>query len=456
MSQDFYRSIRPKYHFSPKKGWINDPNGLTYSNGKYHLFAQHEPNKTVWGPMHWLHATSENLLDWNEIGIALAPDKKLGMVFSGSAVIDEGNTSGLGKTYSPMVTIFTHHGDKEQQSIAFSDDHIKFESYPGNPVLPSKGDKDFRDPKVIRNPLRDCWTMVLAVGGIVEFYSSYNLIDWKRDGEFGRFENPQGYIFECPDLFPLISPSGHNVWVLTASFIMPRETGGSRTIYYLGEFDGYAFKAFNPSEPPLLLDEGYDNYAAVTFSGASTKTQVGWATSWTYADKLPTKDYRGLMTYARNLSLASTDRGLRLVSQPITPEHTLIDIQRNDRVSTANLDKECFHLQVTSNEPFLLEIGNESGEKFYCGLNNNNRFFTDRTQAGSYEFSSIFSKGLYAFTESGRCLRGKVQLDIFFDHCIFELFGDAGVYVNTTLAFPSKPYTYAKLSGKADLRVGQF
>ncbi|MEG0640921.1 MAG: glycoside hydrolase family 32 protein, partial [Clostridia bacterium] len=310
------RNFRPQYHYTPQQGWINDPNGLVYRDGTYHLFAQHCPDRNIWGPMHWIHATSQDLLTWKPEGVPLAPDEELGMIFSGSAIVDFGNTSGLAQNGNPMIAMFTHHGTCEQQSMAYSTDDIHFTKYAGNPIIPTKGQKDFRDPKVFENEIKHCKTAVIAAGDHVEFYASADFKAWRKTGEFGRKENTQQWIFECPDLFPLTTIDGITRWVLTASMIFPKETGGSRTLYYLGEFDGETFRCTEQYEQRLMVDEGYDNYAAVTFNGTKECIQLGWATSWTYANELPTQGYRGQMTCARKLSLCTTPAGLRLAAAP--------------------------------------------------------------------------------------------------------------------------------------------
>lgn len=280
MSTQGSRDFRPRFHYTPPKGWINDPNGPLYEDGIWHLFAQHYPHDTVWGPMHWIHATSKDLLNWENQGIALSPDERLGLIFSGSAVIDRGNTSGLGRERDPMICMYTHHGEHEQQSIAFSEDRMHFTPYEGNPVIPNSDLPDFRDPKVFRNDLLGCWSVVIAAGDHVEFHASPDLLHWHKTGEFGQAENKLGGVFECPDLFPLPAPDGSVLWVLIASMALPREFGGSRTQYFLGMFDGNTFVETHSSLRAKLIDSGYDNYAAVTFSGAEKPCIIGWGTSW--------------------------------------------------------------------------------------------------------------------------------------------------------------------------------
>ena len=461
MSTQGSRDFRPRFHYTPPKGWINDPNGPLYEDGIWHLFAQHYPHDTVWGPMHWIHATSKDLLNWENQGIALSPDERLGLIFSGSAVIDKGNTSGLGRERDPMICMYTHHGEHEQQSIAFSEDRMHFTPYEGNPVIPNSDLPDFRDPKVFRNDLLGCWSVVIAAGDHVEFHASPDLLHWHKTGEFGQAENKLGGVFECPDLFPLPAPDGSVLWVLIASMALPREFGGSRTQYFLGMFDGNTFVETHPSLRAKLIDSGYDNYAAVTFSGAEKPCIIGWGTSWNYAAEEPTGPFCGLMTYARNLALVQTVEGLRLSSAPIVPTFLLCEVPgaasrqpgQQPTVETA-LPGEQFCLRIEAKGPFCASLFNAQGETFVVGLDNEKRFFTVRTQAGSRDFSELYRAGLASVTVTPRLQTGDIALTLYFDRCIAEVFADEGTYANTALLFPSKPYTHARLLGEGTLYVG--
>lgn len=462
MSTKSSRDFRPRFHYAPPAGWINDPNGLTYENGVWHLFAQHYPHDTVWGPMHWIHATSTDLLNWAPQGVPLAPDS-LGLIFSGSTVIDEGNTSGLGKEKDPMVALYTSHGDHEQQSIAFSEDRVNFTPYEGNPVIPNTVQKDFRDPKVFRNRILNCWTAVIAAGDHVEFHASQDLIHWEKTGEFGANENALGGVFECPDLFPLTAPDGDELWVLIASMALPREFGGSRTQYFLGRFDGKTFTETIPSPKAKLIDSGYDNYAAVSFSGTDEPIILGWCSNWCYADKEPTNEFCGTMTYARHVALVNTDNGLRLTNRPITPvfrlspavkapeadEHDVLPESAN-----AALPGEVFCAHIEAEGAFTLTLSNKKGEALRVTLDNEHRFVIDRTHSGLRDFHPLYDLGLMSVTITPRVMHGKVSLDLYFDHMIAEIFADEGVFTNTQLVFPTMPYTDAAIIGNAKLWVG--
>jgi len=443
------RDFRPKYHYTPPAGWINDPNGLTYDGGVWHLFAQHYPHDTVWGPMHWIHAASSDLIHWEHKGVALKPDA-LGMIFSGSAIIDKGNTSGLGKETDPMICMYTSHGDHEQQSIAFSEDRVNFTPYAGNPVISNDSQPDFRDPKVFRNEILDCWTVVIAAGDHVEFHASKDLIHWEKTGEFGAKENTLGGVFECPDVFPLTAPDGSTLWVLIASMALPGEFGGSRTQYFLGQFDGKTFTETVSSPRAKLIDTGYDNYAAVSFSGAEKPIIMGWGTSWCYAAQEPTNEFCGLMTYARHVKLVDTDEGVRLANIPVTPKFALIPSE-----DKAELSGEVFCAHIEAEGAFTLTLSNAKGEALRVSLDNEHRFIVDRTSAGARDFSDTYSSGLMSVTVTPRLMHGNVSLDLYFDRMIAEIFADEGTFTNTQLIFPTEPYTEASVIGKAKLWIGK-
>ena len=461
MSTKGNRDYRPAHHYAPPLGWINDPNGLVYDNGIWHLFAQHYPDAPHWGPMHWLHASSADLLNWRDHPIALMPDKKLGYIFSGSAVIDHGNTSGLGENGNPMILMYTHHGEYEQQSIAFSDDRIRFTPYAGNPVIPNTTKKDFRDPKAFWNEQKDCWSVVIAAGDHVEFHASKDLIHWYKTGEFGAKENKLGGIFECPDVFPLNAPDGTTIWVLIASMAMAESFGGHRTQYFLGQFDGDTFRETMPLEYARILDSGYDNYAAVTFGNAEKRLLLGWGMSWAYAKDTPTNEFCGVMTYARELSLAETDTGLRLASKPVTPEFELVEIpaktesevpdSRYVPKTEAELPGELFHVRVESESPFTLSLSNEDGETLNVSLSTEQHLVVDRVHAGKNDFSPLFESGLFSVMSTPRNNRGIVKMDLYFDRMIAEIFMDEGTVVNSTVVFPEKPYQKVTLVGAGKL-----
>ena len=298
---------RPQIHFTPKAHWMNDPNGMFYNKGVYHLFFQYYPGASVWGPMHWGHATSKDLMHWQEQPIALYPDS-LGYIFSGSAVVDKSNTSGFGKKGQvPIVAIFTHHnmeGEKEKrndfqnQSIAYSlDDGKTWVKYAGNPVLHNPGIVDFRDPKVMWYEAQKKWIMTLATKDRVTFYSSPNLKEWTKESEFGETLGAHGGVWECPDLFTLYD-NGKKVWALTVSINPGGPNKGSATQYFLGDFDGNRFTPL--STETKWIDYGTDDYAGVTWSNTGNrKIFLGWMSNWQYATIVPTNIWRSATTIPR-------------------------------------------------------------------------------------------------------------------------------------------------------------
>ncbi|CAG7822840.1 unnamed protein product [Allacma fusca] len=308
---------RPQIHFSVPSNWLNDPNGMVYYDGEYHLHYQYHPYSTQWGPMHWGHAVSTDLVTWTDLPISLYPDE-LGMIFSGSAVVDLDNSTGLQKdSVQPIVAIFTHaNAGPQQQSIAYSLNKARdFVKYENNPVVPNPGVGDFRDPKVIR--YNDKWVMVLAVGNKVDFFGSSDLKTWEFLSDFG-IDPSQGShagVWECPDLVR-IQHNGFYHWVLLVSINPGGPNGGSVTQYFIGSFDG---KEFHSNQMDALwMDWGEDNYAAVSFSNEPKgRTLVmGWMNNWAYANELPTRSegFNGQMTLPRELNLATVDGALRLIS----------------------------------------------------------------------------------------------------------------------------------------------
>ena len=308
VAQGIYQeAYRPQFHFSPQKNWVNDPNGMVYNNGIYHLFFQYYPNATVWGPMHWGHATSKDMVHWQQQPIALYPDS-IGYIFSGSAVVDKNNTSGFGKKgQSPLVAIFTHHNpkaekekrtDTENESIAYSLDNGKtWLKYKNNPVLKNPGISDFRDPKVMWYEPQKKWLMTLATKDRITFYSAPDLKNWTKESEFGNDIGAHGGVWECPDLFSL-NDNGKQVWVLIVNINPGGPNGGSATQYFTGDFDGKVFKPFDTTT--RWIDYGPDEYAGITWSNTGErKIFLGWMSNWEYATVVPTKSWAKCHDYPK-------------------------------------------------------------------------------------------------------------------------------------------------------------
>lgn len=333
---------RPQLHFSPKEKWMNDPNGLVYYKGEYHLFYQYHPHSMVWGPMHWGHAVSKDLLHWEELPIALYPDE-LGQIFSGSAVIDKHNTSGL-KTSDEdvMVAIFTHHGeDNEKQSIAYSNDQGRsWVKYEGNPVIPNPGIKDFRDPKVFWHEESHKWVMSLACGDCIRFYGSPNLIEWELLSAFGSEYGAHGGVWECPDLIRLpVEGEDQTKWVLIVSINPGGPNGGSVVQYFTGDFDGAAFICDDQKDVVKWADFGRDFYAAVTWSNLPEPIWIGWMSNWQYANQVPSESFRSVMSIPRKLGLHRENGELTLVQTPID----LTSLYKNVILSNETLNLQDGH-----------------------------------------------------------------------------------------------------------------
>ena len=459
---------RPVYHFTPPQQWMNDPNGMVYYDDEYHLFYQHYPDSNVWGPMHWGHAVSEDLVHWEHLPIALYPDS-LGMIFSGSAVADLENTSGLGTTDSPpLVAIFTYHNAEaaeagannyQTQGIAFSTDRGRsWEKYEGNPVVENPGIKDFRDPKVFWYEPEQKWVMIFAAADRVRIYDSPDLISWEFESEFGESSGSHGGVWECPDLFPLMV-NGEEKWVMLLSINPGGVQGGSATQYFIGEFDGEKFVNDNPEETTLWLDYGKDNYAGVSWSNVpkndGRRIFIGWMSNWQYANVVPTYSWRSAMTIARKLELAETAEGIRLISLPV-------DELRNLRAEPYQLEPKRLseNLSLTeitgfesSAKEVLLEfsipegteaadfgvfISNSLGEEVRIGYNQvQQEYYFDRSNAGKSGFSEDFAGIFHA---PRIATSNTIKMHLYIDVASVEVFADEGKTVMTNIFFPNENF----------------
>ncbi|KQM78638.1 glycosyl hydrolase family 32 [Pedobacter sp. Leaf216] len=449
---------RPAFHFSPKAHWMNDPNGMVFLNGKYHLFFQYNPDSTIWGPMHWAHAISRDMIHWKEQPIALYPDS-LGTIFSGSAVIDKDNTAGFGK--NAMVAIFTHHNKKiedqktglhQYQSLAFSLDEGKtWTKYKGNPVLPNPGIWDFRDPKVMWHAATGKWIMTLATKDRITFYSSPDLKKWTKESEFGEKLGAHGGVWECPDLFPL-ELNGKTHWVLLVSINPGGPNGGSATQYFTGDFDGKTFKP--DAEKQKWMDYGTDNYAGVTFSNTGTrKVLIGWMNNWNYANVVPTGTWRGATTLPRDLSLKKVGEETYLASTPVDALSKLekVVFERNGLNGINSLDLSAglvegkgtkIEMWVNGTDDCSIELGDGKNQKLIIGFEQNKGYFIDRSNAGDGEFEKNFAKKHFSPRISNVDYQ---KIVIFIDAASVELFADDGLTAMTEVFFPVQKNTSLKL-----------
>lgn len=456
MSTKGIRDFRPQLHYTPIMGWINDPNGLVCVDGVYHLFSQYDPDVHHTGPLFWDHAVSRDLIHWEHLPIALTPDL-LGSIFSGSAVYDKENTSGFGKDgKAPIVAMFTYHHssedgdhshDYEQQAIAYSTDGVNFTKYEGNPVLPGR-ERDFRDPKVFPNPVKGGWSVATVAGDRVRFYHSADLKNWEKTGEFGPEGNYSLGVWECPDIFPL-EINGETKWVLLVSMGPSRENRGSRTQYFIGDFDGDTFTCDGRFDQVEFIDDGFDNYAGVTFSNTDERILVGWASNWVYATKTPTYDYCGCQTIPRVISLVDTPLGgVRLASKPVSDG--FFDA---GKPSDGTLPGEVFKLTVTGSGAASVTLGNDKGQTFVFGVNEANEVFIDRRNAGAKDFSEIFADDWFSENAVPRFYDGAWKLELTFDHSVAELFADGGTRTFTLQLYPDTPYTAVTAEENAKITV---
>ena len=449
---------RPAFHFTPKKNWMNDPNGMFYFNETYHLYFQYYPDDNIWGPMHWGHATSKDMVNWEEHPLALYPDE-MGYIFSGSAVVDHDNTSGFGQDgKTPIVAIFTHHNidkekaeqvDVETQSIAYSlDEGMTWTKYADNPVIENPEIRDFRDPKVLWDDNTKQWIMALAAQNNVRFYASPNLKDWTYLSNFGFDKGHFGGVWECPDLFPLkVAGSNEIKWVLFVSINPGGPNKGSATQYFIGDFDGTNFVLDSDftkdlgSSNDFWVDFGRDNYAGVTWQNTQRKNGnklfIGWMSNWDYAQEVPTHQWRSAMTIAREIGLTKTTQGYRLSSIPVKETHAVLNTISSQSKELIGQMELQLAANTTHKEGYILS--NELGEQLEFGFDpQKQQFYVDRTKAGKKEFSDKFASHLSFAPRfaNDTTIKGTMILD----KTSIELFWDNGLTVMTEIFFPNAPF----------------
>ena len=447
--------FRSTYHHTPAYGWMNDPNGLFYKDGVYHLYFQHNPYGSTWGNMTWGHSTSTDLIHWDFEGDAITPDA-WGAIFSGSAVVDHENTAGFGK--GAIVAFYTSAkstpwGGSQSQSLAYSLDNGKtFIKYDKNPILTSS-EPDFRDPKVFWYAPGKHWVMMLAVGQEMQIYSSKNLKEWKQESSFGAKQGAHGGVWECPDLVELpIEGTKEKKWVLICNINPGGPFGGSATQYFVGSFDGKRFVNETPTETKWL-DWGKDNYATVTWNNAPDGRCIalGWMSNWQYQAVLPTLQYRGTNTLPRDLSLYKHDGDYFLKSTP-SPEVEKARGERQDFPSFKVSDPYeiesllpqndgAYEIEMTLHNDgaskIEMSLFNEQGEKLLMYYDiPREQFVMDRSESGETNFSENFP----AITVAPASDTDKIHLRLFIDQSSVEAFGEDGEYVMTNRIFPSSPY----------------
>ncbi|MDI6587870.1 levanase [Bacillus subtilis] len=459
-SSYYDEDYRPQYHFTPEANWMNDPNGMVYYAGEYHLFYQYHPYGLQWGPMHWGHAVSKDLVTWEHLPVALYPDEK-GTIFSGSAVVDKNNTSGFqtGKE-KPLVAIYTQDREGHQvQSIAYSNDKGRtWTKYAGNPVIPNPGKKDFRDPKVFWYEKEKKWVMVLAAGDRILIYTSKNLKQWTYASEFGQDQGSHGGVWECPDLFelPVDGNPNQKKWVMQVSVGNGAVSGGSGMQYFVGDFDGTHFKNENPPNKVLWTDYGRDFYAAVSWSDIpstdSRRLWLGWMSNWQYANDVPTSPWRSATSIPRELKLKAFTEGVRVVQTPVKELETIRGTSKKWKNLTispashnvlAGQSGDAYEI----NAEFKVSPGSaaEFGFKVRTGENQftkvgydrrNAKLFVDRSESGNNTFNPAFNTGKE--TAPLKPVNGKVKMRIFVDRSSVEVFGNDGKQVITDIILPDR------------------
>ena len=441
----YHELYRPQIHFSPKAHWMNDPNGMVYFNHIYHLFFQYYPNGTIWGPMHWGHAESRDMIHWKEMPIALYPDS-LGYIFSGSAVVDSNNTSDFGKHGKiPLVAIFTNHDPKgasegknnfQNESVAYSlDNGTTWVKYSGNPVLKNPGITDFRDPKIMWYAPDHKWVMTLAAKDKITFYSSPNLKDWSKESEFGAEAGaPNGGVWECPDLFPL-KTNGKIYWVLIVNINPGGPNGGSATQYFIGNFNGNKFTAMD--DQIRWADYGPDEYAGITWSNTGKRRIfLGWMSNWEYANVVPTVKWRSANTIPRELCLKSVNGNILLASEPVKELDHYKRNYSNKLTTQGNLSAQCLvKLKMKKTNSYAITLSNKLDEKVVIGYDKKaNQYYIDRRQSGQVKFQKNFAG---KFT-SPRFTHQKISdITLVIDATSVELFADNGLTVMTAIYFPN-------------------
>ena len=462
---------RPLIHFSPAKNWINDPNGMVYNNGIYHLFFQYHPYSSVWGPMHWGHATSKDMIAWKREPIAIYPDS-LGTIFSGSAVVDKNNTSGFGKKgQTPLVAIFTQHdtiGEKagsnnfQNQSIAYSlNDGKTWIKYSANPVIKNSGFRDFRDPKVMWFEPQKKWVMSLSAKENIFFYSSPDLKNWTKESEFGANRGAHGGGWECPDLVKL-DDNGIPRWVLIVNLNPGGPNKGSGTQYFVGNFDGKTFSS--DQKETRWLDYGPDNYAGVTWSNTGKRTLfLGWMSNWLYANQVPTETWRNAMTLPRELKLKHIGKDIFVTSSPVKellkrqfPSVVMENIKvikSFDISSKAKQVKFPYRLNLSADKikDFSLKLSNDIGEEMIIGFDKKQQqYFMDRTKSGKINFEKNFAARHFAPRLTNKT---SLNISLVIDASSVEMFADDGLTVMTEIFFPTKPYSQIKIQSTDNLMI---
>lgn len=456
------QTYRPVFHFSPPQNWTNDPNGLVYYNGEYHLFYQYNPYGDTWGHMSWGHAVSKDLLSWHHLPVAIHEfvnaQGDSTMIFSGTTVIDP-NTSGLcGTGNECMVSIYTAHihkqgqGLKQYQNLAYSNDGRTWKQYDKNPVL-DIGLKDFRDPKVFWHEQTKKWVMVLVVPDQfkVQLYQSANLTQWKMMSEFGGVGDA-AKIWECPDLYqlPVENEPGKTKWVLSLSGSHSQGPQFVGMQYFVGEFDGTKFVKDKNQPDTAYVEYGKDFYAGIVYNHLPKENPrtilLGWANNWAYGNKIPTVGYRGAMSLPRELTLRRKGHIYQLIQRPVREAIALREEEIKEPVSAAGKQLEIEMDLIVDSAAAGIRVFKNDGEETTIGYDRSSQsLYVDRTRSGLTDFHPDFASIDRAPVE---VKEGKLHLHIFLDSPIIEIFANDGEAVLTETAFATGHHYNVEAFGK--------
>ena len=433
---------RPVYHHTPQYGWMNDPNGMFYKDGVWHLCYQFNPYGSQWENMTWGHSTSTDLVHWKAEPTAITPDA-LGTIFSGCCVVDKNNTAGFGN--DAVIAFYTSAGARQMQSMAYSTDGGKtFTKYKNNPIITSNV-PDFRDPHVFWNAEAGFWNMILAAGQQMSIYSSKDLKEWKHESDFGAEYGNHGGVWECPDLMKMkVRGTDKEKWMLICNINPGGPFGGSATQYFIGEFDGHKFTCEDEPSETKWMDYGKDHYATITFDNAPEGRRVGiaWMSNWQYANQVPTKQFRSANSIARDFGLFEYNGETYCSVSPVKE----MDAVRGQRISSPS---ETCEIVVQLRGDAQLTLRNSKGEKVvitYDAVEQTIDF--DRRRSGDVSFSEAFP----CIVTSPTYGQAKT-LRIFVDRCSIEMFEGDGKMSMTNLVFPSEPYNKLIVKGKAKATI---
>lgn len=459
-------TYRPAFHHTPRYGWMNDPNGMFYKDGRWHLYYQYNPYGSKWQNMTWGHSVSDDLVNWEHLPEAIRPNG-LGSVFSGSCAVDHDNTAGFGS--DAVIALYTSAGTSQMQSLASStDDGLTFNIYPSNPVLTLESEA--RDPKVFWNDSTKEWNMILAhaLDHEMLIFTSPDMKSWILQSSFGKGLGAQGGVWECPDLFELpVAGTDEKKWVLLCNINPDGPFGGSGTQYFVGDFDGKTFKADTDAAGDVStkwLDYGKDHYATVTWSDApdGRRVALGWMSNWQYAADVPTMQFRSANTLPREMGLFRAPDGEVYASSAPSPELEALRGKLAAKVKKTTVGRKARSFALPSENGGICEIlmdieaskaktvnvvfSNSQGEKVVMQYDPAAATLSfDRTQSGITDFSEGFPAVTVTPTHEAS---GRIALRIFVDRSSMEVFGNDGEFVMTNLVFPRTPYTALSVSAE--------